>query len=179
VRHGEGTYVTSRTIRESLEERLERAVLTDIYEARLYLELALAELAAERRDAKDVAAMRKCLKERSAAARAGDTAAYTDADFGFHLAVATAAKSPALFDVYESFVQTVRAPLIRAVTPDYIRAERDSLHRDLCEAIARGDVQEARRLVGSNLHDSLKGIEKQLHTRAARKAGGGVRKRRR
>ena len=169
VRHGEGTYVTSRTIRESLEERLERAVLADIYEARLHLELALAELAAQRRDAKDIAAMRKFLKQRSAAASAGDVSAYFDADFGFHLAVAKAANSPALFDVYESFVQTVRTPLIAAVTPEYIRGERDRLHAELCEAIAEGNAQGVRRLVRSHLHGSLKDIGEQLKSRPAGK----------
>jgi DNA-binding FadR family transcriptional regulator len=160
VRHGDGTYVTSRTMRESLEERLERAVLTDIYEARVYLELALAELAAERRVAKDVAAMRKCLKKRSAAARAGDVRAYADADFEFHLAVAKAARSPALFDLYESLVQTARVPLMRAVTPDYIRAEQDPLHGDLCDAIAEGNAAEARRLVRLHLRGSLNALGK-------------------
>ncbi|HLI97360.1 MAG TPA: FadR/GntR family transcriptional regulator [Candidatus Baltobacteraceae bacterium] len=160
VRHGEGTYVTSRTMRASLEERLERAVLTDIYEARLYLELALSGLAAQRRDAKDVAAMRKCLTKRAAAARAGDVPAYADADFGFHLAVAKAAKSPALYDVYESFVQTVRPPLIQAVGPEYVRKEDDRLHAALCDAIAQGNAAEARRLVRSHLHKSLKNISR-------------------
>lgn len=171
VRHGEGTYVTSRTIRESLEERLERAVLADIYEARLHLELALAGLAAQRRDPKDIAAMRRSLKQRSAAALAGDVPAYADADFAFHLAVAKAAKSPALFDVYESFVQTVRAPLIAAVMPDYIRNEDDRLHATLCDAIERGEAQRARQLVKSHLNESLKNINDQLTTRPKPRRG--------
>lgn len=180
VRHGEGTYVTSRTISESLEERLERAMLTDIYEARLYLELALCELAAQRRDNKDVAAMRICLKQRSESAHAGDVPAYADADFAFHLAVAKAAKSPALYDVYDAFVRTVRAPLIHAVTPDYIRGERDLLHAQLCEAIAEGNAQAARRLVRSHLHGSLKDIGDRLesrHVAKSRRPGSGRRRR--
>jgi DNA-binding FadR family transcriptional regulator len=150
VRHGEGTYVTARTIRE----------------ARLFLELALSELAAQRRDAKDIAAMRKALKQRSVAARAGDVPAYFDADFAFHLAVANAAKSRALYDVYESFVQTVRTPLIKAVTPEYIRTEDDPLHATLCEAIAKGNAAEARRLVMSHLHKSLQDISGQVGARS-------------
>jgi GntR family transcriptional regulator, transcriptional repressor for pyruvate dehydrogenase complex len=162
VRHGDGTYVASRTIRESFEERLGRAVLTDIYEARIFLELALAELAARRRDAKDAAAMRKCLRQRNRAARAGDVAAYASADFAFHLAVAKAAKSPALCDVYESFVQTVQPLLIGAVTPEYIRSEGDRLHSALCDAICDGDLAETRRLVRAHLNTSLKNIGDRL-----------------
>jgi GntR family transcriptional repressor for pyruvate dehydrogenase complex len=162
VRHGDGTYVAARASRESFEERLGRAALKDIYEARLFLELALAELAARRRTAKDVAIMRKCLKQRAEAIRTGNVSRYANADFAFHLAVAKAARSPALFGVYESFVQTVRPLLIGATTPEYIRDEGDKLHHELCGAIARSDVNETRRLVRSHLTTSLRAIGKRL-----------------
>jgi GntR family transcriptional repressor for pyruvate dehydrogenase complex len=162
VRHGEGTFVTSRTALEPLEERLGRAVLNDIYEARSFLELALSELAARRRDAKDIAAMRKQLKLRAQAIRAGDVTAYAAADFAFHLAIARAAKSAALFDVYESFVETVQPLLKAATTSEYIRTEHDRLHAALCQAIANGNVTETRRLVRSHLNRSLKRVGKGL-----------------
>lgn len=155
VRHGEGTFVAARTAQETLDERLARALIRDIYEGRLFLELAFAELAAERRSPNDVAAMRRCLKRRAAAARAGDVAGYTESDFAFHLAVAKAARSPALYHVYESFIRTAQGSLEQALTPDYIRGERDRLHAALCGAIARGDASEARRVVRSHLQKSL------------------------
>jgi GntR family transcriptional repressor for pyruvate dehydrogenase complex len=158
VRHGEGTFVAARALRESFEERLGGAALADIYEARLFLELPLAELAAQRRDARDVTAMRSCLKKRERAIRAGDVERYGEADFGFHLAVARAAKSPALLDVYESFVQTARSLMKASVTPEYLRTEKDLLHDELCEAIARGDVAKTRRLVRSHLNKSLRDL---------------------
>lgn len=110
--------------------------------------------------------MRKALKQRSLAAHAGDVPAYADADFTFHLAVAKAAKSGALFDVYESFVQTVRGPLVRAVTPEYVRNEDDRLHAALCEAIAKGNAAEARRLAMSHLHKSFQDISSQVGLRS-------------
>ncbi|HEV7179203.1 MAG TPA: GntR family transcriptional regulator, partial [Candidatus Baltobacteraceae bacterium] len=70
VRHGEGTFVGARALRETFEERLERAQLADLFEARLALESPLAELAAARRSAPDLASMRKCLRERARAATA-------------------------------------------------------------------------------------------------------------
>jgi DNA-binding FadR family transcriptional regulator len=162
IRHGEGTFVASRMAQESFEERLGRAVLTDIYEARLFLELALAELAVRRRDAKDIAAMRKHLKKRAQAGSVGNVAGYAEADFAFHLAIARAAKSTALFDVYESFVQTVQPVLSAAITSIYIRAEDDRLHAALCQAIANGNMADARRLVRSHLEKSLEGLGKSL-----------------
>jgi GntR family transcriptional repressor for pyruvate dehydrogenase complex len=162
IRHGEGTFVASRMAQESFEERLGRAVLTDIYEARLFLELALAELAARRRKAKDIAAMRKQLEQRARAGRAGDVAGYAESDFAFHLAIARAANNTALFDVYESFVQTVQPLVTAATTSNYIRAEDDRLHAALCQAIANGNIADTRRLVRSHLKKSLKGLGKRL-----------------
>jgi DNA-binding FadR family transcriptional regulator len=158
VRHGEGTFVTAQALRESLEDRLGRAALADIYEARLFLELPLAELAAQRRSARDIAAMRASLKKRAQAIRSGDVARYTEADFAFHLAVARAAKSSALREVYASFVQIVQPLMAAAVTPEYLRNENDPLHAALCEAIANGNVTETRRLVRSHLKKSLKDV---------------------
>ncbi len=162
VRHGDGTYVAARTMNESLEERLSRAELSDIYEARLMLESALSVLAAQRRDARDIAAMRKSLKARDAAIRAGDVAAYANADFDFHLTVARAAKNQALFEVYESFVQGVRPRLQSATTVEYIRNEGDRMHAALCDAIAEGDAGETRRLVRSHLKKSAKDLSNAL-----------------
>lgn len=162
VRHGEGTFVASSTLRESFEERLGRAALADIYEARGVLELALSELATQRHDARDIAAMRACLKRRSAASRSGNVAGYTEADFAFHLAVARAAKNPALFDIYESFIATLQPLLITAVTPAYVRAEHDDLHAELCEAIAAGNAAATRRLVRRHLMKSLQNLGSEL-----------------
>ena len=158
VRHGDGTFVGSNPLAESFEERLGRARLKDLYEARLALELPLAEMAAERHDDRDVASMRRHLKKRAQAAKAGDVVGYSEADFGFHLAVAKAARSPALLDVYTSFLDIVRPQLLKAVDPQYLIEEKDRLHDDLCEAIARGDLRATRRLVRTHLETSLKGI---------------------
>ena len=162
IRHGEGTFVTSAALRESFEERLERAKLDDIYEARVVLELALAGLAAERRTRRDIAAMRTALKRRVKAGAAGDVAAYGAADFAFHLAVAKAARNAALYSMYESFVQSVQRALSPDITPDYIRNENDPLHAGLCDAIAAGNVAAARRLVRRHLRTSLEGIAAEL-----------------
>jgi len=164
VKHGDGTFVASKA-HASFEERLERSLLADIYEARLALEMALSELAARRRTAREVTAMRRYLKQREQAAYAGDVQRYADADFAFHLEVAKAAKSPALFGVYESFIQTVRPQLINATDTNYVRSEKDTLHAELCDAIAAGDLAETRRLVRRHLERSRKDIANRLRTR--------------
>ncbi len=162
IRHGEGTFVASRALRQSFEERLERAELEEIYEARALIERPLAELAARRRNAQDVAAMRKALRNRTRAIALGDVDGYTQSDLAFHLAVARASKNAALAGVYESFLQVVQPMLRGLMTPEYMAAENDRLHAQLCEAIARGDVTAARRLVVSHLRKSRKDFGKRL-----------------
>ena len=158
VRHGEGTFVIAQTQTETFDERLKKAALSDIYEARLLLELPLAELAAKRRRPRDISAMRAALKRRGAAIDTEDIDGYMEADFAFHFAVAQAARNRALFDVYEAFVRAARPIIGSAVDAEYIRDENDALHAELCEAIAKGDQTETRRLVQSHLRKSLKGI---------------------
>jgi GntR family transcriptional regulator, transcriptional repressor for pyruvate dehydrogenase complex len=159
VRHGEGTFVAASALREPLEERLGRAALRDLYEARLLLELPLAELAAKRRTLRDLAAMRRALKQREAAAARGDVAAYGDADFDFHLAVARAAKNSALFEIYASFVEIAKPQVNAMIDARYIQDEADTLHDALCAAIAEGDVPKVRRLVRTHLQTSHDGME--------------------
>jgi DNA-binding FadR family transcriptional regulator len=162
VRHGGGTYVAPGALRETFEERLARAHLEELYEARLALEVPLAELAAMRHNRQDVAKMRRWLEARSLAASAGDVPRYSEADFAFHFAVADAAKSPALANVYRSFID-VAGPLIEsAIQPAYLKDENDPLHARLCEAIARGDLLRTRRLVRVHLKTSLEKISAEL-----------------
>ena len=158
VRHGGGTFVAAMEPRESFEERIGRAVLEEIYEARLLLELPLAELAAQRRDARDIAAMRTALRKRARAIRAGDVAQYNDADFAFHRAVAKASKNAALRGIYDAFVQVIAPQFAASMSADYIIAENDRLHDELCDAIAMRDVKAVRRIVTTHLRGSLEGI---------------------
>lgn len=162
IRHGEGTFVASRALNQSFEERLERAELEDIYEARRLIERPMAELAAQRRDARDIAAMRKALRNRTRAIALDQVEAYTESDFAFHVAVARATKNAALIGVYESFVNVVRPMLGSLMTAEYMAAENDELHAQLCEAIALGDVTATKRLVLSHLRKSRKDFGKRL-----------------
>lgn len=158
VRHGEGTFVGKHALQKTFEERLSRAALRDLYEARQVLELPLAELAAARRTAADIAAMRRALKKRERAAANGEVTAYAEADFEFHLAIAKAAKNAALYDVYASFVDVVKGAVTGALDADYLRNEQDTLHEALCNAIAERRVTRLRQLVKSHLRGSRAGI---------------------
>lgn len=107
VRHGGGTYL----VRDSLDaEPVERLVerkrrLPDVLEAREALETKLAELAAERRTADDLTAMRDALDHMADEIEAGGPG--VEGDRLFHAAVTAAAHSALLAEFMRSIAEQI------------------------------------------------------------------------
>lgn len=107
VRHGGGTYL----VRDSLDtEPVERLVerkrrLPDVLEAREALETKLAELAAERRTADDLTAMRGALDHMADEIEAGGPG--VEGDRLFHAAVTAAAHSALLAEFMRSIAEQI------------------------------------------------------------------------
>ncbi|AQU70316.1 FadR/GntR family transcriptional regulator [Streptomyces niveus] len=107
VRHGGGTYL----VRDSLDaEPVERLVerkrrLPDVLEAREALETKLAELAAERRTADDLTAMREALDHMADEIEAGGPG--VEGDRLFHAAVTAAAHSGLLAEFMRSIAEQI------------------------------------------------------------------------
>ncbi len=155
VRHGEGTFVRPEPPAEDLETRLGRARLADLYEARQIIEVQTAALAAQRRSQRDVAAMRKTLKERRAAQQTGDARGYLLADFAFHTAIAKASKNVALFELYRSFVSVLVVAFDGSLGTEELKADTDLFHERLCDAIEQRDAARAVRISRKHLSTSL------------------------
>jgi GntR family transcriptional regulator, transcriptional repressor for pyruvate dehydrogenase complex len=149
VRQGTGTYVTAAAGDnvESLAQRLRRAQLLEVYEARRVMERELAALAAERRDADDLATMRDALDRRAAALEAGDAEAAARADIEFHVAVAAAGKNAVLRDLFAAFTSVLRPAITSLMAdPDY-HGDSGAGHEALYEAIRASAPERARRRV--------------------------------
>ena len=145
VRQGAGTFVRARRAeRGTVEAQLQRAAILEVYEARRALELETARLAAVRRDADDLAALRAHLDQRRAADAAGNRAAFVAADVAFHEAVARAAKNGVLLTLYQAFA-TALGDAITAQLADVALHPGDvaPLHDALLAAIAAGDASGA------------------------------------
>jgi len=142
VRQGAGTFVRAPApTTGSLAQQLRRAAILEVYEVRRALELETARLAAERRDADDLAALRAHLDRRRAARAGGDDAAFVAADVAFHEAVARAAKNGVLLELYRTFT----AALGDALTAQVADAALDPgdtapLHEALLHALEKGDA---------------------------------------
>lgn len=143
ARQGSGTYVRALREADPLEERVRRAEAAEANEVRLLLELETARLAAHRRDAEDLAAMRSSLEARDAAEAAQDVQALLDADLAFHTAIAHASKNGVLAGLYETFARALR-PTFNVVFP--LAGSNAEQHWQLLAAIERQDPDVAQQI---------------------------------
>jgi GntR family transcriptional repressor for pyruvate dehydrogenase complex len=142
TRQGDGTYLRqpeSMLLPQAVEWGLllgDHATF-DLVEARTYVEIALAELAALRRTDADL--------ERTAAAlermaREGVTSeAFIDADLTFHLSIGQASGNMVLFGTLQSIQSLLRAWITRVLASSGRTRWSYEEHVPIFEAIKRGD----------------------------------------
>lgn len=155
ARQGAGVFV-ERTEPEpdGWEAVLQRSAITAVVEVRAAIEIEAARLAALRATDADVAAMRRALELRAAAADAPDRE-FVEADTAVHRAIVTAAHNPVLSELFETFVPRVADAMIDMIGLLGLR-DRDTEpnadeHAALVAAIAAGDVDAAARISRAHL----------------------------
>ncbi len=157
TRQGSGAFVATRRpsapFRLAEAERRTAADLRQIFELRMVLELGVAELAARRRTAKDLAAMERALAAMDAALAAhGDGA---DADDAFHGAMAAATHNGYVSQLVAflcgHFSDSRKLACARETQPQANPRAAQAEHRRLFAAVAAGDAAKARRLSRAHL----------------------------
>lgn len=153
VRHGEGAFLRVDRDTLALNQLMERKRrLPDIVDAREALEVKLAELAARRRTADDLAAIDQALDEMQ---REIDAAATGEAaDEALHQSIVRAARSELLARLYATLVPDIamsrRESLGQVGRPGEALAE----HRRIADAIRRGDAPAA----GAHMREHLRSV---------------------
>ncbi len=154
-RQGAGVFV-ERTEPEAdgWEAVLHRGAIAAVVEVRAAIEIEAARLAALRATDADVAAMRRALELRAAAADAPDRE-FVEADTAVHRAIVTGAHNPVLSELFETFVPRVADAMVEMIGLLGLR-DRDTApdadeHAALVDAIAAGDVDEAARVSRAHL----------------------------
>lgn len=146
IRRGDGTYVRSRSeIGTALAHA--QPPLEQVLEARAVIEPELAGLAAMRADDADIARIRAALEAKHAA----DDGEWARADAAFHAAVADAAHSPVLGEVYQALLPHLEESMHRALNREGFRRREPRGHDDVLAAIQRRDAQAARESARANL----------------------------
>jgi GntR family transcriptional repressor for pyruvate dehydrogenase complex len=146
-RAGSGTYVKGHTS-DLLPEVIEWGLLLGepsvqhLLETRLYVESGLAKLAAERRSASSLDALRAAGRKMATAAAQERHDKFFDADLAFHLAIADAAQNDVLAGILRS-TRTLIEVWIRRSLPGAALEPLYGEHQAILDAIERQDVQVA------------------------------------
>ncbi|MCX5387635.1 FadR/GntR family transcriptional regulator [Streptomyces sp. NBC_00083] len=152
-RQGNGTFVRSTADPSAVLQGIRAAGTLDVLELRVALEAEAARLAAERRDAADMVALRAVLRTLR---EQGDRAA--DADMAFHLGVVEATHNPAFIEVYRFFSVQVHESLVTSLRDEEMPPIDLDTHEALVDAIESGDPAAAERVVRELLRTPLEAV---------------------
>lgn len=173
VRDGAGAYVrapSTELVSELLGicvSHMETGDVTSghILEMRRILEIEMAELAAQRRDARDLGELEKLI---GLAAGQRSRAEWAKIDYEFHDAVAVASKNPLFPIVLRSISEVLmRARLLGVRLPDY-QAKSLHHHRNVYEAIRAGSSEKARAAMADHLREAEQTMRRVLAGEAAK-----------
>jgi DNA-binding FadR family transcriptional regulator len=142
-RQGAGVFVVGAQPVEDWDQVLRRAAITDVLEGRLAIETEAARLAASRRTATDLRALKRTLADRARAAAEFPDDEYIEADLAFHRAVVTAAHNAVLGELFDSFVPRVRramAEMLKLAAKAHHRGDQAE-HAAIVDAIRARDPE--------------------------------------
>lgn len=143
TRQGSGVFVTALEAPEDWDAVLRRADIVAVIEARTAIETEAAALAATRRTATDLRAIRRALDGRRA--HPSGVEAHVDADTAFHRSIVIAAHNPILLDLFDGFTPRLRQAMVEMLRlrgDDGGQAD-DDRHALLVDAVAERDAARA------------------------------------
>lgn len=135
-------WVTIRPNQGAFVRAVNEEDLDATLEARLFVDVALAELAANRRDDGDIAALRQLVVKGRAAIDARDMDQFSLTNDQFHRRVAECARNHRLTAILDELGKQLRYYFAR-IPLDRAAASADE-HGELVDAIADGDAERAR-----------------------------------
>jgi DNA-binding FadR family transcriptional regulator len=144
VQQGLGTFVESRTgIGEPLAHRLQKIPFEELNEVREWIEVKIAEKAAQKRTARDIDKMKALLKKRQLCAESGKLAECIQADIDFHTSIAEAARNGIMLDLYRTVATHLKASFLQRYsdTSSFLETQED--HQQLLQSIVEQDARKA------------------------------------
>ncbi len=181
MRQGSGTYIksiTPSTYMNALSPALvmDRSSVSELLEARFYIESTVASLAAKRALPGEILELKRILDVMKKDLRTGSLKDFAKNDVEFHMQVAKSAKNRVMLKV----VQTIREVLIEFIA-DFFSAMPDTVHHAIhyhnriCHAIEQADGAEAKRQMEGHIRSLIRrvnGMKKQVHFRASNGKNG-------
>lgn len=172
MQQGSGTYVRSVTP-SSFMKSLAPALLMDkssakeLLDARIYIEGAVASLAAKMATKGDIDELRKALESMREAFRTGNIKDFVDRDVEFHILIGLSSKNRVLMKV----VETIREILYEFITEFFTAAPHATktalyYHAKIYKAIEHHDAVEARKQMESHMQSVIRKMDQSEGTRS-------------
>ena len=144
TKQGSGTSVrSSSALGFAIQRHIEKSNLIETLEVRLALEREAAQMAAERRNDKDIEKLKECFAKCKKTAVEANLNHFIEADISFHKAIVEASHNRMLIDLYEhmtdALYSSVRDLMILNTPLDFEK----EIHMDLYEAILEQDMNRA------------------------------------
>lgn len=139
TRQGAGVFVTALDTPVNWGHILSHADIASVIEARIAIEVEAATLAAIRRSATGLLAMRQAAEERNVQHSTIDS--HVDADMAFHRSIVIAAKNPILTELFDSFAPRNRQAMVDLlrIRGEYGGHTDQQAHERILDAIADHD----------------------------------------
>lgn len=162
ILHGKGSFVANHTgigkdpLGLSFEEQ--SRTLRELMEVRLLMEPGIARQAAKRREQEDLDAMQSFIEQMAIASEAGEE--YESFDYGFHMAMAESVRNGVLRRMYPVVFEAISQGYRRTAHVHGSSAVALRYHRDILNAIERGDEEEASELTRKHILQALDDINR-------------------
>lgn len=165
IRTGSGTYVSlpttkpiSQALRRLLLHNLDNFSVSHFYEVRRMLEPQCASMAADRATPEDFENIVAALYQMEA--NQDDSAAWSDADLDFHLAVAKTAHNPLVLSILEPLTDSLRKVIAAGhMDPQGVQAGLEA-HHSIVNAIREKNSEAAQKSMLEHLMDSQERVNK-------------------
>jgi GntR family transcriptional repressor for pyruvate dehydrogenase complex len=153
VEHGRGTFVNPTSswsvldpvllIARSSHDSDRMALPRKLIEARRLVEVAVAQLAAERRTDEQLDGLARSLSDMRAAARVNDVAAFVEADILFHQQVMDAADNNFVTSLFDPLARILRLTRHQTSSHSPVRSHAIAHHQRILDALRTGDPAQA------------------------------------
>lgn len=174
---GNGTFVSAPSV-ESLIHPMASALFdqkqsqAELFEARRVIEPQLAALAAERATPEDLERMEVILADQEREIAGGGSG--VEADSAFHFAIAEASRNAVLLRLVNAIVDLLHQSREKSLQTENRPRLSYLNHREILEALKRGDPEEAER----RMREHIEGIEENIFTASREAARGAARRER-
>lgn len=154
TKQGSGTVVRSKSaLGAALHRQVERSSVMETLEVRLALEREAAQLAAKRRDEKDLKRLKEAIEACRFAAQKQHLESFLKADIEFHQAMVKATHNQMLYDLYnhmtEPLISSIRNLMISDAHFDYEK----EIHNALFESIKQQNEHAAIQHVNNYINE--------------------------